>query len=71
MQDGGVDTVTTESRDSCKTSIWGDFSLWALSKSQNWPADHCGTSHFDKEMSFFQEFFAENHLFRTNYLGFY
>ena len=32
--------------------------------------DHGRTSHFDKAISFFQEFLLKNHLLRANYLGF-
>ena len=32
--------------------------------------DHGRTSHFDKTISFFQEFLLKNHLLRANYLGF-
>ena len=34
-----------------------------------WP-DHGWTSHFDKAISFFQEFLLKNHLLRAYYLGF-
>ena len=34
-----------------------------------WP-DHCRTSHFDNEISFFQGLLLKNHLFLALYLGF-
>ena len=48
-----------------------DLNLGHFPKVRTGPPDHGWTSHFDKEIIFFQEFLLlKNHLLHTHHLGF-